>query len=131
MWDPPAKKKAPAAPFVANIASPKTVSKEPGVIGLNLLIALAYLLTFYYTAGTFNAAFQENGFRMFASLAGKAAKLPGSGLASRIASSYRSFWSKTALRERAHHKLSVVATLVTLGIVGQIAVDEFDVTTTG
>lgn len=46
--------------FTNNIATPKTVSKDPSVIWLNWILALLYILMFYFSWAVFNSYFQES-----------------------------------------------------------------------
>ncbi|MDD3144749.1 MAG: hypothetical protein PHV23_01415 [Candidatus Gracilibacteria bacterium] len=46
--------------FTKDIADPKTVSKDPQVIGVNGILAFLYIILFYFTGALFNSYFQDD-----------------------------------------------------------------------
>lgn len=125
--------------FVKNIATPKTISKDISVISLNGLLALLYILMFYFTWALFNNNFQDE-------------KWNNSNLNNILKKYWQKFWSKIYdftklifgffLRNNkiliflkkvekyiSHHshKVNIILWFICLWIISQIIVWELDI----
>ncbi|MDP2104307.1 MAG: hypothetical protein Q8K26_05285, partial [Candidatus Gracilibacteria bacterium] len=139
-------KKPPKLPlqFIDNIATPKTVSHNPFVIGINGLFALLYLLLFYFTGALFNSYFQEKGHEL--------------SINKKVASYWEKFWTSmySGMRKillflgfgkndflkkllentenflsKRGHKVNVLIGIFILGIINSIIVGSFDLSSAG
>ncbi|MDD2892190.1 MAG: hypothetical protein PHQ95_04445 [Candidatus Gracilibacteria bacterium] len=127
--------------FIDNIATPKTVSSNPFVIGINGLFALLYLLLFYLTGALFNSYFQEKGNEL--------------SINTKMISYWTKFWSKVyiglkkvlaflrlekisilknagekieSITIKRSHKINILIGILVLGIINSIIVGSFDIT---
>ncbi|EKD44511.1 MAG: hypothetical protein ACD_71C00114G0009 [uncultured bacterium (gcode 4)] len=127
--------------FLNNIATPKTVSGNPFVIGINGLFALLYLLLFYLTGALFNSYFQEKGNEL--------------SINTKMISYWTKFWSKVyiwlkkvlvflrlekisilknvwekieSITIKRSHKINILIGILVLGIINSIIVWSFDIT---
>ncbi|NRH21312.1 hypothetical protein HOO68_04680 [Candidatus Gracilibacteria bacterium] len=128
-------------PVLANIKSPKEISTNPYLISLNFLLALLYLLVFYFTAQLFNSYFEELSekkdwnnrlanffisiteyplkkiFQFLNAIFIKKQLLRCKNILNKIASFLKEY----------EHNIFIFLCLIILGIIGQIIIDDFDI----
>lgn len=124
-------------PIASQIKSPKNISTNPYLISVNFILALLYLLAFYFTAQLFNSYFEELSSKnkwneKIASNLKKYSKLPLNKLYDLLIKKnnpkLKLFTNKIRnFLIKYEHKIYIIIWFLILWIIGQIVVDDFDI----
>jgi len=127
-------------PIVNSIKSPKNISTNPYLISVNFILALLYLLAFYFTTQLFNSYFEElaskkNWNKKIWDLSVKYIKLPFQKLYNYLIilsknkknNKLKLYTNKIKnFLKKYEHQIFIILGLLLLWIIGQIVVDDFD-----
>ncbi|MDD3794200.1 MAG: hypothetical protein PHI37_05275 [Candidatus Gracilibacteria bacterium] len=140
-FDFPYKKEDDILSITSKIASPKDISTNPFLVGLNIFLALLYLFTFYFTAQLFNSYFEElsnkkNWNEKISNFFSKLTILPILQFGRFLNFLYKKIKFNFGIKinnkigdflKKYEHKIFIILCFIILGIIGQIVVDDFDI----
>lgn len=127
--------------FATKIAWPRDININPFMVGFNILLALLYLILFYFTSQIFNSYFDK--LILWKSINQKLNNIFTKTIRTPIKIFLLWFWiffkkikvkkwvnfisNTTSLFKKYEHKFYVILGLILLWIIWQITVDEFDI----
>lgn len=128
-------------PLASQIKSPKNISKNPFLISVNFILALLYLLAFYFTTQLFNSYFEELSTKnkwnaKLSKISIKYTKLPFEILYNYLIKiskekkipKLRLYVNKIRnFTIKYEHNIYIILWFLGLWIIGQIVVDDFDI----
>lgn len=131
-------KKLDLLPITSKIKSPKTISKNPYLIFINILFALLYLLVFYFISQLFNSYFDELSSKnkwneKISSFLHKILIKPLQKMFSYFYKKTKKSKIKKSLKKlkiffiKYEHKIYIIIWFFILWIIWQIIVDDFDI----